>query len=188
MKERAGQIVLMLAFGGVCWLGMQIVHELGHVVAAVASGGTVENIVLQPLAMSRTEVGTNPHPVVQVWAGPVVGVLLPLIAWAAVLSCRAPGSYLFRAFAGFCCVANGTYIAFGPSDTGMDTEIMLLLGASRWQLVLFGVPCIALGLFLWHGQGHHLGFGEANGRVSRPATVASALLLMVIVVAELLLG
>jgi hypothetical protein len=188
MRERAEQIALIVAFGAICWLGMQIVHELGHVTVAVASGGTVEKVVLHPLAMSRTDVGTNPHPALQVWAGPVVGVLLPLVAWVVACACRAPGSYLFRTFAGFCCIANGTYIAFGPSDTGMDTEIMLLLGASRWQLVLFGVPCIVLGLYLWNGQGHHFGFGKAGGHVSRPATVACAVLLVVIVAAELALA
>ncbi len=187
-RTRLEQAVLILTFIGFSWLAMQAVHELGHVAATLATGGTVENVVLHPLAMSRTEVGTNPHPVVQVWAGPVVGVLLPLLAYLVAWVARAPGLYLFRFFPGFCCVANGTYIAFGPSDTGMDTEVMLLLGASRWHLLLFGVPAITLGLYLWHGLGSHFGLGEAKGRVTRSTAIVSAALFALTILLELLLG
>ena len=187
MKGRIRQFVFIVSFCGFCWLGMQGVHELGHVAATIASGGTVELVVLHPLTISRTDVGTNPRPVLEIWAGPVIGVVLPLLVYLAALVFRSPELYLFRFFAGFCCVANGTYVAFGPSDTGMDTEIMLLLGASRWQLFLFGIPAIALGLYLWHGLGPHFGLGEAKGQVSRSAMVASIVLLSAIVGAELVL-
>lgn len=187
MKKRTEQIILVVSFMGFCWLGMQAVHEFGHVAATVVSGGTVEQVVLHPLAISRTDVGTNPRPVLEIWAGAVVGVALPLLVYVGAWAVHSPGLYLFRFFAGFCCVANGTYIAFGPSDTGMDTEIMLLLGASRWQLLLFGVPAIALGLYLWHGLSPHFGLGEAKGRVNRSAVVASVALISMTVLVELAL-
>ncbi|MCC6699534.1 MAG: hypothetical protein IT365_28165 [Candidatus Hydrogenedentes bacterium] len=187
MKGRMEQIIPIVSFLGFCWLAMQAVHEFGHVAATVVSGGTVEQVVLHPLTISRTDVGTNPHPVLEIWAGAVAGVALPLLVLVMAWAVHSPGLYLFRFFAGFCCVANGTYIAFGPSDTGMDTEIMLLLGASRWQLLLFGVPAIALGLYLWHGLGPHFGLGEAKGRVSRSAVLVSLALLSMTVIVELAL-
>ena len=61
------------------WIGMQAVHELGHVLAASATGGTVQRVVLHPLTISRTDVSPNPSPLAVAWAGPLVGVILPLL-------------------------------------------------------------------------------------------------------------
>jgi hypothetical protein len=59
------------------------VHELGHVIGAVISGGVVERVVLHPLTISRTDVSPNPHPGIVVWLGPVIGCLFPLaLAWS----------------------------------------------------------------------------------------------------------
>jgi hypothetical protein len=60
------------------WLAMQAVHELGHILAAWLTGGTVERVILEPLAISRTDVSPNPSPLAVAWAGPLVGVALPL--------------------------------------------------------------------------------------------------------------
>jgi hypothetical protein len=64
-----------------CWLGMQAVHELGHIVGAFLSGGMVERVVLHPFTISRTDLSHNPSPALVAWAGPICGVLLPLALW-----------------------------------------------------------------------------------------------------------
>ena len=79
--KRTDQIVLIGAFIGFSWLAMQAVHELGHVLGAVATGGQVTKVVLHPCTISRTDVHPNPHPLLVVWAGPVVGAALPLLAF-----------------------------------------------------------------------------------------------------------
>jgi len=186
MRSRLPQITLIVSFLAVCWLVMQVVHELGHVAGAVVAGGTIERVVLHPLAFSRTDVAFNPHPLAQVWAGPIVGVILPLIVWAIARAARAEMDKLFRFFAGFCCIANGAYIGFGPNSAGLDTQVMLSLGCQRWQLLAFGIPMIAVGLWLFNGTGQAFGLGEKRGRVSRRAVVASVSLLLAIVVLELL--
>src|SRR5437764_5105956 len=89
------------------WLGMQVVHELGHVVGAWLTGGRVARLVLHPLTLSRTDLADNPHPLVVVWAGPVLGCVLPLAAWGITAALRPSWAYLPRFFAGFCLVANG---------------------------------------------------------------------------------
>jgi hypothetical protein len=53
-----------------CWLLMQAVHELGHVLAAWATGGTVRKVVLLPWAFSQTQLAANPEPLVVAWGGP----------------------------------------------------------------------------------------------------------------------
>ncbi len=88
--KRFDQILLIASFVAFSWLAMQAVHELGHVLGASATGGTVTKVALHPLALSRTDVSPNPHPLLVVWAGPIVGALVPLIVFliAAVLRSR----------------------------------------------------------------------------------------------------
>ena len=41
--KRLHQVLLIGAFMPLCWLAMMAIHELGHVVGAVATGGTSES-------------------------------------------------------------------------------------------------------------------------------------------------
>ena len=62
-----------------CWLGMMLVHECGHMLAAMLSGGTVTRVVFHLLAFSRTDIDPNPHPLVVAWCGPLLGAFLPAL-------------------------------------------------------------------------------------------------------------
>lgn len=77
MNARPAGYLVALAL--LSWLLMQAVHELGHVAAALATGGTVERVVLHPLTISRTDVADDSYPLVTVAAGPLLGVVLPLL-------------------------------------------------------------------------------------------------------------
>ena len=92
---RLHQALLMGSTLVLSWLGMMAVHEFGHVLGAWLSGGTIAKVVLHPLTISRTDLAHNPHPLLVVWAGPAVGVLLPLLAWGAAAGWDA-GSRLTR--------------------------------------------------------------------------------------------
>ena len=186
--KRIEQAILIVTFLAVCWLGMQVVHEFGHVVGALATKAEVTKVALHPFIFSRTDLGHNPHPAVVVWAGPVVGAALPLLVFLLAKALHSPGLYLFRFFAGFCLIANGAYIAFGPSEGAADTGVMVQHGSPRWLMVAFGILTIPIGFYLWHGQGTYFGLGHARGEVSRPATIVSVLLLVAIVGAELIMN
>lgn len=69
--KRLDQIVLIGTFIAFSWLAMQAAHELGHVLGAVITGGKVVKVVLHPCTISQTDVFPNPHPLVEVWAGPI---------------------------------------------------------------------------------------------------------------------
>ena len=73
------------------WLGMQAVHESGHVIGAWLTGGQVAKVVLHPLTISRTDLVSDPFPLTVVWLGPLVGVLAPLAAWAIRRRCADAG-------------------------------------------------------------------------------------------------
>jgi len=132
------------------WLGMQAVHELGHVLAAWLTGGTVQRVVLHPFAISRTDVSPNPRPLVVAWSGPLVGAILPLaVAGLCRLASRRIRS-LAQFFAGFCLIANGVYIGAGSFGRIGDAGDMLRHGSPPWTLLVFGVVCTAGGLWIWH--------------------------------------
>jgi hypothetical protein len=183
--RRLAQILLIVTFVAFSWLAMQAVHESGHVLAARLTGGEVTKVVLYPLAFSRTDLGKNPHPLAVVWGGPLIGSILPLLLFGLAATLRVSGVYLFRFFAGFCLVANGAYVGAGwwVAD-GADPRVMMDNGSPVWLLVLFGLLTVPLGLYLWHRQGRYFGLGEARGRVSVWAVIASAVLFLALAGAE----
>jgi hypothetical protein len=182
--NRLHQAVLILATLLGSWLGMQIVHEFGHVLGGWLTGGRVARVVLHPLTFSRTDWAINPHPLLVAWAGPVFGVLLPLAGWLLVRGRR--GAYLARFFAGFCCIANGAYIAGGSFDRIGDAGDLLRYGSPIWLLWLFGLATIPLGLWLWHRQGPFFGLGAARGKVSVRAAYGTLVVVVMITIVEIL--
>ena len=160
-----------------------MVHECGHVLGAWFTGGTVKQVVLHPLTLSRTDLAQNPHPLIVVWAGPMFGVLAPLALWGIAAALRLAGTFVLRFFAGFCLIANGAYIAVGSLERIGDCGEMLRHGSQMWHLWLFGAIVTPLGFWLWHRQGTEFGLGSANGVVDlRLAYVMLAVALVTVVV------
>lgn len=150
------RLALLTLLGLLAWWPMMAVHELGHVLAAMATGGTVREVELHPLRFSRTDVQPNPRPLVVAWAGPAFGVAGPLVLAATAppllrrrRARRALGASLWF-FAGFCLIANGGYIGAGWVERIGDAGTMLRLGTPRWAMAAFGATCLAGGLSIWH--------------------------------------
>ncbi len=151
--NRVIQLCLFLVLGLSAWYAMMAVHELGHALGAYLTGGSVTKVVLHPLSISRTDVDPNPHPSIVVWAGPVVGSLLPLAISIVIPRRLLVASNLSRFFAGFCLVTNGAYIGAGVWDQVGDCREMLRTGTPLWGMLLFGGIAISLGLLVWHRLG-----------------------------------
>jgi hypothetical protein len=182
--KRFHQILLIGSFLPLCWLWMMVVHELGHVVGLVTTGGMAEKVILHPLAISRTDAAANPHPLIVVWAGPVFGILLPLVLAMIVAVSRFRWAYLVRFFAGVCSVANGCYIGVGSFGRVGDAGDMLRNGSPIWTLWLFGLLTVPVGLYLWNGLGPKFGLGLGKGEVDHRAAYVCGGLLFVTVVLE----
>jgi len=187
LRTRAWQVLLIVSILGLSWLGMMAVHELGHVLNAWLSGGGVVRVVLHPLAISRTDVAPNPHPQFVAWGGAALGTLVPLAIFAIGRFAIPRCSYLLAFFAGFCCLANGLYLAVGSFAGIGDAGDLIRHGAPRWELILFGVPFSLLGFWLWNGLGQHFGFGTAAGKVNRTEAMGLAIAFLVVFVIELFL-
>jgi Peptidase M50B-like len=155
------------------WLGMQAIHEAGHVLGARLTGGGVERVVLHPLTISRTDLAENPQPLLVAWAGPVFGAIAPILLWATASLQRMPGAFVLRFFSGFCLLANGLYIGVGSFDGIGDCGDLLRHGAPIWHLWLFGALTAPTGLWLWHRQGPHFGLGKAHGEVKAGVAYAA---------------
>lgn len=177
---RLNQALFNISILGLSWLGMMAVHELGHVVGAWFTGGVVSRVVLNPLTISRTELSENPSPRQVAWAGPILGTLIPLMAWAAGVLARIRGAFVLRFFAGFCLVANGTYLGVGAFGGIGDAGDLLRHGARAWQLWAFGLLGSSLGLLLWHRQSAHFGLGR-TGQAIPPGSGYLCLVLMFMV-------
>ncbi|HUG18675.1 MAG TPA: hypothetical protein VMM56_06825 [Planctomycetaceae bacterium] len=178
--QRGPEFLLVVSIVPLCWLLMMLVHEFGHVLGAWATGGTVERVIWHPLAFSRTDVAPNPAPLIVVWAGPLLGGLLPFAAW--VMLYRFPWAFVLRFFAGFCLIANGGYIGLGSFDRLGDCGPMLSHGSPMWVLWVFGATYAAAGLCLWHRLGPKFGLGNEPEPVSRNlARIVAGLAALVVI-------
>lgn len=189
-RIRFHQIIFIVAVLGLCWQGMLAVHELGHVIGAIATGGLVNRVVLHPAAISRTDVDPNPSPRIVVWAGPVAGSLLPLVVLMGlqIAKLSAQGRGLLQFFAGFCLLANGAYIGVGGFDGVGDAGEMLRHGTPMWAMLVFGISACALGLWLWHRLGPLKHFLTHPETVRWPHAFFTAAALAAVIAAELLLS
>ena len=185
MMKRIHQLLLVGTFVPLSWLLMQAVHELGHIVSTVTTGGTVTKVVLHPLTISRTDGVGSSHPSLVVWAGPVLGVVLPLALLAASKAAKLKWAYLVQFFAGTCLIANGAYIGAGSFGRIGDAGDLIRQGSPIWSLWLFGIVTVPLGLYLWNGLGPSFGLGPAKGNVDRISAYLSAVLLLLTIVLEL---
>jgi hypothetical protein len=166
--------VLLVAFTiAASWLGMQQVHELGHIFAAKALGGKIDHLALHPLTISHTDVGPNKQPLLVVWAGPLMGTLLPLTVWGTAAGLKWSQAFLLRFFAGFCLVANGVYIGMGSFFMIGDPGEMLRNGSPQWTLLVFGAVATVCGFLLWNGQGKRFGLGR-DARPAPPRSIFTA--------------
>ena len=163
--QRLHQFVFVTSVLALSWYTMMAVHEFGHVVGALATGGTIERVVLHPLTISRTDVSPNPSPSVVVWLGPILGCFIPLMIWWFVPRRFDLARSLALFFAGFCLIANGTYIAIGSFDRIGDCDVMLLHGSPHWTLLVFGALTVPLGLYIWHR------FGSVKALLADPSLV-----------------
>lgn len=175
------RITLAFSMIPLCWLGMMLVHEVGHVLGAIVTGGVVQEVVWHPLVISRTDVSPNPSPLFVVWAGPLLGSLLPVIIWALLFRWRY--AFLFRFFAGYCLIANGGYIGVGSFEKVGDCREMLIHETPIWVLWVFGVTACSLGLYLWNGLGPKFGWGKDSEDVNwkLAGSVAALYVLLVLV-------
>jgi len=180
--HRTTSCILIATWLPFCWLAMQLLHELGHLVAAWRLGVEIVQFHFGLLTVSHTmldDAGQSQATLLATtWAGPMAGMILPLVIWGIVALFRLREAFLARFLAGFCLVANGCYLLCGPADGYADTGILLANGAMRWQLTVVGIIGITLGFLLWNRQGNNFAIGPTP-RPIRPQSIAVSVICLV---------
>ena len=123
------------------WCVMTVVHESGHVVCGWAGGGTLQEADVAPWHLPHSRFAPDPRPLLTLWGGPVLGVLVPL---AAAVVVRRRWAWFV---AHFCLLANGSYIALGwaVGDSELDTTKLLRQGAAPVTIAAYCVVTIGVG-------------------------------------------
>ncbi len=120
---------------------MTLVHESGHLICGWLCGGTLLSADLLPWHLPYSIFEPDPHPLVTLWGGPVLGVAIPFSIAA-----------LFRLdwlwfIAYFCMLANGSYLATAwfTGDRYLDTTKLLQHGAHSWSIGIYCLLTIGFG-------------------------------------------
>jgi hypothetical protein len=118
------------------WCVMTVTHECGHILAGLLAGGKLAAYDLRPWSLPFSLFSTDPFPLVTLWAGPILGVVVPV-----GIACLIRRRWTWF-LAAFCAVANGAYLAAGwlSGDTWLDTTKLLEHGA--WPVAIAGY-CVA---------------------------------------------
>jgi hypothetical protein len=106
------------------WCVMMFTHELGHVIGGMIGGGSLQAAELRPWRLAYSLFAPDPRPLLTLWAGPMLGVLLPFLAAVVFKSNRV------WFVASFCLLANGSYLAIGwfAGDPFLDSPRLLAAG------------------------------------------------------------
>lgn len=134
---RKSRLLIQLAWLlPVSWVVMAFSHEAGHILGGWSCGGTLADAELRPWKVPHSLFRPDPRPLVTLWCGPVLGVVMPLAAAAVI---RHPRAWFV---AWFCCLGNGTYLslAWVTGDRLLDTARLLNHRASP---ILVGAYCLA---------------------------------------------
>ncbi len=140
----------------VSWCVMTFVHEAGHVLCGCLGSGRLGEADLLPWHLPHSTFEPNPRPLLTLWGGPMLGVLVPLVI-----------AGLFRRdwlwlIAYFCLLANGVYLAtaWGSGERYLDTPQLLQDGAHPATIVAYCLVTIVTGYIglrrqlirLWSGS------------------------------------
>jgi len=137
----AKRMVLLAVLLIVSWCVMIWTHEVGHLVGGWCCGAQLTVAEVRPWHLPYSVFSPDPHPLLTLWAGPLLGVCLPVLVAAA-------GKRVWLWFiAYFCLLCNGVYLATAwfTGDAFLDTTRLLEHGANPWWIVLFCVTTIVPG-------------------------------------------
>ena len=132
-------LIVILLFS---WLYMQWTHELGHILAGLASGAKIDRVILDPRTFSMTQFHSTPHPLIAAWGGPVLGSIIGAGIPLMLMRWMRGFQFSLHIVAAFVLLANGLYIGLGAVYPVGDAQSLIMFGSPRWQLALFGITCI----------------------------------------------
>lgn len=141
LSQRFRRIFHFVSLLVASWCVMTVIHEAAHIVCGWASGGTLQEADIVPWGLPHSHFDPDPWPLVTLWGGPLLGVLVPLGLAAVVRR----GWMWFIAY--FCLLANGFYLvtAWASGERFLDTPRLLHHGAHPATIAVYCVVTISTG-------------------------------------------
>jgi len=120
---------------------MTFTHELGHIIGGWCCGGRLTDADLVPWHLPYSFFDPDPYPLITLWSGPILGVIIPVLIAVVV---RRDWMWLIACF---CVLANGTYIATAwfVGDRELDTTKLLEHGAHPIAILAYSTLTIGSG-------------------------------------------
>ena len=137
----ARRLSTLLLWSAWSWVVMTVTHELRHVIGGLIGGAKLAAIELRPWHLPYSVLAPDPHPLLTLWSGPVLGCAIPI---AVAGTCRRPAVWFV---AWFCLLANSSYLLLGylSGDAQLDTTRMLNAGTPPAVIFVAGGVLLAIG-------------------------------------------
>jgi hypothetical protein len=137
-RGQLARIIRLVCLLVVAWCVMLLSHEGGHILAGWLGGGRLQAADLRPWRLPYSFFEPDPRPLVRLWGGPLLGVLVPYAVAAYV---RRDSTWFV---AHFCALANGCYLAVAwiSPERYLDTAQLLEHGA--WPAAIAVYCCATL--------------------------------------------
>ena len=141
MSQRLNRGFCFAALLVASWCVMTVVHEMGHIVCGWAGGGTLQEADVAPWGLPHSSFDPDFRPLLTLWGGPILGVLVPLAVAASV---RRGWAWFI---ASFCLLANGSYLATAwiSGERYLDTPRLLAHGAHPATIVVYCAMTLSVG-------------------------------------------
>lgn len=120
---------------------MAFTHEVGHLIGGRAGGAALRHAELRPWRLPHSLFQPDPKPLLTLWMGPILGVVIPV---AIALIVRHPWMWFI---AHFCVLANGCYLAAAwiAGDPFLDTPRLLDAGARPVSILIYCLITMTFG-------------------------------------------
>lgn len=125
----------------ISWVVMTSTHEIGHLAGGWLAGATLIDFDLAPWRLPYSLHRSDPHPLLTLWAGPLLGAIVPCLVAVAI---RRQWAWFV---ADFCLLANGCYLALSwvSGDQHLDAPRLLSAGSPPILLALYCLLTIGVG-------------------------------------------
>ncbi|MCG8652697.1 MAG: hypothetical protein MI861_22855 [Pirellulales bacterium] len=140
MKKRTSRGAVLTLWLAWAWVTMTVSHEAGHLIGGWLSGGKLISFDLKPWHLPHSFFSPDPHPLITLWSGPLLGCLAPLLL---AILCR---RLMLWFVAWFCVLANASYLLLGyfAGDRELDTAKLLSAGTKPWVIFVITGPTLVV--------------------------------------------
>lgn len=179
--RRLSTLLLWIAWA---WVVMTVTHELGHVIGGLIGGAKLAAIELRPWHLPYSVFAPDPHPLLTLGSGPVLGCAIPI---AVAVTCRRPAVWFV---AWFCLLANSSYLLLGylSGDPQLDTARLLKAGTPPAVIFVASGVLLAISYKGFRRSCVDLLSGKSTARTTTSNRIVAISLLAVLMLQSVLGG